>query len=244
MSRFNGKKIALIGLKGEKGEPGEGLRILDTPPDISTVGYVGEIVQVADGTAYQCTAFTDGVTTWVKLIKETDIAVNNSGEYGLVKLGASSNGISRDGNGNLTVYGAQQTNLDRQVGGYTAVVSARLGYAVKQGLINPDLSTMLPANWTDEDRARAQATLGINGGTKLYLHTLTFTHLANTNCTTTVRVISTSSALISNNPDTYMLNNYEYVIGIKQERLDVWNMDCSYQMRVTLITRQIKVLPC
>lgn len=33
---------------------GSGIRTLDTTPTLSTVGYVGEIVQVKDGTAYQC----------------------------------------------------------------------------------------------------------------------------------------------------------------------------------------------
>ena len=51
-----------------------GIRTLDTAPTETTEGYAGEIVQVSDGTSYQCTAVADGVYTWVKIIKANNYA--------------------------------------------------------------------------------------------------------------------------------------------------------------------------
>lgn len=63
------------------------IRTLKTAPDLSTVGYVGEIVQVKDGTAYQCTAINEGVYTWEKIVKYDDLLiVNGVGDYALQSI--------------------------------------------------------------------------------------------------------------------------------------------------------------
>ena len=99
-------------------------------------------------------------------VKNTDYAANDSGKYGLVKLGTITNGLRLNAQGELVLYPALQTSLDNQVGGYLAITPERIAYAVKQSLINPNKSKQLPANWKDEERAAARATLGIENATE------------------------------------------------------------------------------
>lgn len=143
----------------------------ETAPTTETVGELGQFyTDTTNGTSYQCTSIVDGVYTWVKLIRATDIA-QQKGEAGLMKLGSNSNGLTLIDD-ILYIQPASLAGLEGQYGGYAPVTAERLAYGVKHALINPDKSKA-PANWTDEERAKARETLGISGsgGTKLYKHT-------------------------------------------------------------------------
>lgn len=129
-------------------------------PTTETIGEIGQdYIDTTTGTSYQCTSIIDGVYTWVKLIKETDIAQNN-GDYGLVKLGSTGYGFVVRADGTLACNTPSTTVMDGQNQAYQPITTSTIAYAIKQGLINPNLSPYFSAKWTDEERAKAMATLG------------------------------------------------------------------------------------
>lgn len=75
MSRFNSRKIALIGLKGEKGEPGDsGVLKGAGAPTTETIGEIGKFyVDTTSGTSYQCKSIVDGVYTWVEMVDKEQL---------------------------------------------------------------------------------------------------------------------------------------------------------------------------
>ena len=196
----------------------------ETAPTAETVGTIGQFyTDTTSGTSYQCTSIADGIYTWVKLIKETDIAQTN-GDYGLVKLGASSKGIALDTDGTLKIRGAEKSNIDQQVGTFVPIMPTYLGYAIKQGLTNPNLSTVRPANWTDEDRAKARETLGI---AKIYLHTFegdfgigTFNGYFHSTKTTQLFEVDGSQLNITAEDAKTIIGNITFFIDSSQESFD------------------------
>ena len=196
---------AIQELREEVKNTGSGIRTLETAPDLSTEGYAGEIVQVTNGTVYQCTAITEGSYTWIRLIKETDYATTN--DAGIVKIGS---GLVIEKNGNIRTALATTSTIDGQVINHP-VAMPRFAYAVKQSLIDPNKSTAQPANWTNEERAKARATLG---ATALYKHTLTFTFINNPDwLPLVIEAISTSNAVISYDSHG-SFTNFDNVLGI------------------------------
>lgn len=121
---------------------------------------------------YQCTAITseDGTTTytWVKLIRETDIATTQ--KLGLVKQHPTSDaysGVFIKQNGELYLTGADkalpnayfESPRDYNV----AVLSKDLYRWIKVGLVQNDQT------WTDSDRDKARKLLGIPTRIKKFL---------------------------------------------------------------------------
>lgn len=195
-------------------DEGSGIRTLETAPTISTIGYVGEIVQVANGTAYQCTAMTDGAYTWVKLIKETDYATPT--KAGLV-MPSSTNSplIYSQSNGNLYLSWSSnvtESNIETIATSARSVAATKsIGILTKYALTHPEKFTLQPVAWSDNDKELARATLG---ATKLYKHTLTFTFINNPEwIPLIVEAISTSNALIGYDSNG-SLTNFENVLGI------------------------------
>lgn len=192
-----GANITIEGnvISAQGGSGGSGIRTLETAPTTLTEGYVGEIVQVKDGTACQCTSIADGVYTWVKLINVTNLATQN--EAGVVKMSGL---FYLDANGklNLNQTSTSWLNTDRytpaeykenypnyfhyllHTGNNNVILSlACLPELVKVGLCYPkaNKTTAYQTNWTDEEKAKARATLGITGGgsgVTIYSHTYTF----------------------------------------------------------------------
>ena len=119
--------------------------------------YVGHLyIDTTNNTTYQCTAIDNGVYTWVKLIRETDLAQTNQAglllvsnlDYGLEIVPSNNNlGIRAPSDWNI-VYG-------RKNSGRSPVTLSKVDKVVKQVLIDP-LETMSP-----EEQAKAQAWLGI-----------------------------------------------------------------------------------
>ena len=199
MSRFNSKKIALIGLKGEKGEKGEpgdgGIRTLETAPTAETTGFIGEIVQVSNGTAYQCTSIVDGVYTWDRVMKSSNFLF----------------GFTKDGDGLYINTSNGENYFDEyknsRVGSNVYINNRYFRYGVKKALTNPEWYTgndatgkLANGRWTDEDRALARATLGIAGGGGFHQHNLSF----NGGLFGQAVAYSTKSTAFSNGEDLYL----------------------------------------
>ena len=159
MSRFNSRKIALIGLKGEKGEPGDsGVLKGAGAPTTETIGEIGKFyVDTTSGTSYQCTSIVDGVYTWVKLIKETDYAT--SSKAGLLKA-SSNQGFYIGTGGDLSIIQAPNSDIDAKKNKYRPITSNNLDYAVKKALADSKLAGTTNA-WTTEEQAKARETLGV-----------------------------------------------------------------------------------
>lgn len=85
-------------------------------------------------------------------------AVNSSGKYGVVKLGASSNAIGRDGSSNLYVIGANNANIDSRQSSTLPITPSRLNYAVTDALTDANHITL-----TDAQKAVAQSVFGVGG---------------------------------------------------------------------------------
>lgn len=88
-------------------------------------------------------------------VKNTDYATANS--YGLVKV-TNSWGIGQNDSAGLYVMSAYEHQIDAKTSSYNPIVPSRLDYAVKVGLTTNSI------NLTDEEKANAQAWLGIEGG--------------------------------------------------------------------------------
>lgn len=162
-----------------KGGEGSGIRTLETAPTTTTEGYVGEIVQVSDGTAYQCTAITDGAYEWKKVITTKNVAEQGKtyngarGRLGLVGLQHIYNsGLQVASNGALSVWSPTNANHDNVVTTkypYVPVSFLNIARAVQYALSNADTYTQYPAQWKDTTRQKARHTLGI------YTHNITIT---------------------------------------------------------------------
>ena len=79
-----------------------------------------------------------------------------SGDYGLVKLGNTGSGIGRDKNGAIYAIAARDDEIQEESqSSYRNLQPRHISKVVKKGLINSTVE------WTEEEKALAQATLGI-----------------------------------------------------------------------------------
>ena len=110
-------------------------------------------------------------------IKFTDIATKDT--PGVVKV-SGGGGCIVDANGYLYIPSASTKLIDAKSNGGNFITPLNLDYAVKKALTDPDPETktstsLVYANWTDEDREKARATLGLNNVLEAKLVTQTET---------------------------------------------------------------------
>ena len=86
------------------------------------------------------------------------------GQPGVIRVGEGlRNTTTGAGHKVTSVSFVDNSRLNEQAGNST-IPPSKIAYAVKQSLINPDLSTELPANWSTNDKRTAQNTLGFLSG--------------------------------------------------------------------------------
>ena len=104
------------------------LSSLDTTSKTDLVSAINEVKSTADGKVSDVTVNgTSVVSTGTAVIPLAAI----NGDYGLVKIGATSNGLNITGGGNLYVYGADNASIDAKSSAYRALTPSTLDYAVK-----------------------------------------------------------------------------------------------------------------
>lgn len=124
-------------------------------------------------------------------VKNTDYATSTKG--GVVKVSGTT-GLQMY-EGTLTINYANKAHIGYQSDTWMPITPKFLAYAIKRALIEPEKSST-PAEWTDEDRAKARQTLGIGGGAKLYKHHIEIMgDYAMLGYPTTIEVLSYSSSL-------------------------------------------------
>ena len=131
----------------------------EAPTESTTAIYVGQIYQdTTNNTTYQCTAIdkTNKVYTWVKLIRETDYAIDN-GQAGIVKTIGSTYGVRASTNGLLFVDGASKPQILDKGSAFKPITPNTIDYAVKVGM------TTNTETWSDEEKASARALIGAIG---------------------------------------------------------------------------------
>lgn len=132
-------------------------------PTNAIEGYIGQFyINTVNNTVFQCIAKTaQGTTpetytyTWVKLIKETDVASNSS--LGLVKVNKQK-GISLDSNNVLQTEIANTLEIGNR-SGYVVITPSNINTAVKATLTDTNHFTM-----TSSEQDTAQEVLGIQYG--------------------------------------------------------------------------------
>ena len=132
-------------------------------------------------------------------VKYTDYATTSkagivkvNGAYGTQVLGGEILGIAR----------ASDVDINARTDNYKPIVPMNLNYAVKKALTEPTVGgTQFPKNWSDEDKAKARATIG---ATALYKHTITFS-IAETGAIIYITYYS------YNTDTTFSLSEYPYM---------------------------------
>ena len=113
--------------------------------EITIQGQIDE--KVDDVTVNGTSVVTNGTAT-IPIAQQ-------SGDYGLVKLGSTSSGLQiASGTGNLSIYSATSTNIDEKTNTNRPIVSSNLDYAVKVGV------TTNTNALTDSEQSSANKWLG------------------------------------------------------------------------------------
>lgn len=106
--------------------------------------------------------------------KVAPIPIATSKDVGLASFGS---GLFVDANGKVTPTSAPNEAIDARANSFVQLSPSNLDYAVKEALMHPkklaeDKKTWILTNWEDDEKAKAQQTLGITSGTQLYKHEL------------------------------------------------------------------------
>ena len=107
---------------------------------------------VADVRMHGASITADGVA-------DIPTVAQNSGAYGVVKLGGNSTGLRINGIGELAVVDANHSAIDKRAGGSYPITTQHFDYAVKAAMCDGK-----GAAWTAAEQAAAKKRMGITEG--------------------------------------------------------------------------------
>lgn len=107
-------------------------------------------------------------------VKNTDYATGSKGGVGKI---SNDYGFAITEKGYYTTARAAGSDINARTNNFKPIVPMNLNFAVMKALTEPTVGgTQFPANWTDEDKAKARTTIG---ATAIYKHTVSFNVLQN-----------------------------------------------------------------
>lgn len=121
----------------------------DGLPTAHTVGKVGQLYRSTAGALYECVGVSGDTYTWVKLIRQSDIATAAS--PGVVAVSAQgANGLTVGNGGLLTVCPATQQDIDDgDSGSYQnrPITAGNLAYALHSVTPSDSVLALIPPRW-------------------------------------------------------------------------------------------------
>lgn len=122
-------------------------------PTAQTVGEVGQFYRSQTGSVYECIGVSGGTYTWVKLIRQSDIATTATpGVVAVSGVGAGGLTVNRS-NGLISVCPATQADIDAGEGGSfpdRPVTAGNLAYALHGVTPVDTVISLLPVHWVGD----------------------------------------------------------------------------------------------
>ena len=121
-------------------------------PTAHTVGEVGQMYRSDAGTLYECVGVSGDTYTWVKLIRQSDIATAAS--PGVVAVsGQGAGGVNISGSGLISICPATEQDIDDGTAGLyqnRPITAGNLAYALHSVTPTDQIITLLPVHWEGE----------------------------------------------------------------------------------------------